>query len=201
MAYNKFTFKQVLKEFNLTFKEVQGLFADAPEAQPTKYLQELLPDYEALATAINTEKAKSELLIAPILLDVRRQLNNQISFFSGVEFDVDKERGLNGFCDFIIAQSPIQQFVSAPVVAIAEAKNDNPQNGFGQCVAEMVAAQIFNEREGTPRAAIYGVSTTGVAWRFLKLEGRQLLIDRSDYYIAELEKILGILIYITGHEG
>lgn len=201
MAYNKFTFKQALKEFNLSFEEVQGLFADAPEAQPTKYLQELLPEYEALATAINTEKAKSELLIAPILLDVRRQLNNRISLFSGVEFDVDKERGLNGYCDFIIAQSPIQQFVSAPVVAIAEAKNDNPQNGFGECVAEMVAAQIFNEREGTARTVIYGVSTTGVAWRFLKLEGKRLLIDRSDYYIAEIEKILGILIYITGHEG
>ena len=80
------------------------------------------------------------------------------------------------------------------------AKNDNPLNGFGQCVAEMVAAQIFNEREGTPRAVIYGVATTGVAWRFLKLEGQQLTIDQGDIYITNLEKILGILIYIVSHE-
>lgn len=200
MAYNKFTFKKALKEFNLSFREVRGLFADVPEVKPTKYLQEILPDYEALATAINTEKAKSEMLVAPILLDVRRQMNNSISLFSGIEFDVDKDRGLNGFCDFLISQSPIQQFVSTPIVAIAEAKNDNPQNGFGQCVAEMVAAQIFNEREGTQREVIYGVSTTGVAWRFLKLEGQQLTIEQNDYYIAELEKILGILIYIVSHE-
>ena len=201
MAYNKFTFKKVLKEFDLSFREVRGLFADVPEVQPTKYLAEVLPEYEALASSINTEKAKSELLIAPILLDVRRQLNNHISLFSGIEFDVDKERGLNGFCDFLLTQSPIQQFVSAPVVAIAEAKNDNPLNGFGQCVAEMVAAQIFNEREGTPREVIYGVATTGAAWRFLKLEGQQLTIDQGDIYITDLDKILGILTYIATHEG
>ncbi len=200
MAYNKFTFKKALKEFNLSLREVPGLFADAPEVQPTKYLQQVLPEYETLASSINTEKAKSELLIAPILVDVRRQLNNSISLFSGIEFDVDKDRGLNGFCDFMITQSPIQQFVSAPIMAIAEAKNDNPLNGFGQCVAEMVAAQIFNEREGTPREVIYGVATTGVAWRFMKLEGQQLTIDQKDYYLTELKKILGILIYIVSHE-
>lgn len=200
MAYNKFTFKRALQEFNLSLREVPGLFADVPEVQPTKFLQELLPDYQALAIASATEKAKSELLIAPILVEVRRQLGNSISLFSGIEFDVDKERGLNGFCDFIISQSPIQQFVSAPIVAVAEAKNDNPLNGFGQCVAEMVAAQIFNEREGNAVNVIYGVSTTGTAWRFLKLEGTQLLLDKSDYYISELEKILGILTYIASHE-
>ncbi len=200
MAYNKFTFKQVLKEFSLSLTETRGLFDEVPEAQPTKYLQDVMPDYEALATAINTEKARSELLIAPILLDVRRQLNNRISLFSGVEFDVDKDRGLNGFCDFLISQSPIQQFISVPIVAIAEAKNDNPQNGFGQCVAEMVAAQIFNEREGAAQDVIYGVATTGIAWRFMKLEGSHLTLDQSDYYIAELEKILGILLHLVGHE-
>ncbi len=200
MAYNKFTFKKALKEFNLSLREVQGLFADVPEVQPTKFLQEMLPDYQELATASATEKAKSELLIAPILVEVRRQLGNSISLFSGIEFDVDKARGLTGFCDFIISQSPIQQFVSAPIVAIAEAKNDNPLNGFGQCVAEMVAAQIFNEREGNSVRVIYGVSTTGTAWRFLKLEGSQVILDKSDYYISELEKILGILTYIASHE-
>lgn len=200
MVYNKFTFKKALKEFNLSLREVQGLFADVPEVQPTKFLQEMLPDYQELATASATEKAKSELLIAPILVEVRRQLGNSISLFSGIEFDVDKDRGLNGFCDFIISQSPIQQFVSAPIVAIAEAKNDNPLTGFGQCVAEMVAAQIFNEREGNSVNVIYGVSTTGTAWRFLKLEGSQVILDKSDYYISELEKILGILTFIASHE-
>ncbi|HEX4948490.1 MAG TPA: hypothetical protein VFZ34_17585 [Blastocatellia bacterium] len=200
MAYDKFTFKMALKEFNLSLREVQGLFADAPEIQPTKYWQEMLPEYKALALSINTGKAKSELLIAPILVDVRRHLNNSISLFSGIEFDVDKDRGLNGFCDFMITQSPIQQFVSAPILAIAEAKNDNPPNGFGQCVTEMVAARIFNEREGTPRETIYCVSTTGTAWRFLKLEGNRVILDNRNYYISELEKILGILIYIVSYE-
>lgn len=201
MAYNRFTLKGALQKFKLSMAEKKDLFAAAPPVLPSQILQTLLSEYTDVATSINTEKARSELLISPILMDVRRHLDNQISLFSGIKFDVDKAQGLNGFCDFLISQSPGQQFVVAPVVVIAEAKNDNPLNGFGQCVAEMVAAQIFNEREGTPRAVIYGVATTGVAWRFLKLEGQQLTIDRSDYYITDLEKILGILTYIASHEG
>jgi hypothetical protein len=54
----------------------------------------------------NSEKARSELIIAPILVDLRRQLNEQISLFSGVDFTVDETKGLNGTCDFIITQSP-----------------------------------------------------------------------------------------------
>lgn len=200
MAYRKFTLKKVVKEFNLSLREERGLFADAPELQSTKLLQEILPEYKALALASNTDKARSELLISPIIMDVRRQLKNSISVFSGIKFDVDKDRGLTGSCDFIISQSPFQQFVCRPVLAIAEAKKGNPLNGFGQCVAEMVAAQIFNEREGNSVNVIYGVSTTGTAWRFLKLEGNQVILDKSDYYISELEKIIGILTYIVSYE-
>lgn len=200
MAYNKFTLKDALQKFKLSISEKKDLFAAAPTVAPSQILQTLLSDYLDVATATNSEKARSELLISPILMDVRRHLDNQISLFSGIKFDVDKAQGLNGFCDFLISQSPGQQLVVAPVVAIAEAKNDNPLNGFGQCVAEMVAAQIFNEQEGTPRKVIYGVSTTGVAWRFLQLEGQQLTIDKSDIYIPELEKILGILVYIVSQK-
>ncbi len=197
MAYNKFTLKGVLQKFQLSMMEKKDLFAVASPVAPSQILQTLLSEYTDVATSTNTEKARSELLISPILMDVRRHLDNQISLFSGIKFDVDKAQGLNGFCDFLISQSPGQQLVVAPVVAIAEAKNDNPLNGFGQCVAEMVGAQIFNEREGTPREVIYGVSTTGVAWRFLKLEGQQLTIDKSDVYITDLEKILGIIVYFV----
>ena len=201
MAYNKFTLKGVLQKFSLSMTEKKDLFAAAQPVAPSQILQTLLSEYTDVATSTNTEKARSELLISPILMDVRRHLDNRISLFSGIKFDVDKAQGLNGYCDFLISQSPGQQFVVAPVVAIAEAKNDNPLNGFGQCIAEMVAAQIFNEREGTPRKVIYGVATTGVAWRFLQLEGQRLTIDQPDIYITDLEKILGVLVYLVSQKG
>ncbi len=64
------------------------------------------------------------------------------------DFNVDSEKGLTGFCDFIISSSSERLFVSAPVMMLVEAKKEDIISGLGQCVAEMVAAQIFNEREG-----------------------------------------------------
>ena len=82
------------------------------------------------------------------------------------------------------------------MLAIVEAKKENITGGLGQCVAAMVAAQLFNERDGSVDMVIYGAVTTGSNWRFLKLEGSTVLIDRPEYYLDRVDKILGILLSI-----
>lgn len=82
-----------------------------------------------------------------------------------------------------------QLVIEAPV----EAKNDNIQSGLGQCMAEIIAAQIFNQRKGKEISTIYGVVTTGTNWKFLALKGQIIEIDLNEYFISELGKILGIL--------
>ena len=57
----------------------------------------------------------------------------------------------------------------------------------------MCAAQLFNEREGNEIPAIYGVITSGTNWKFLKLIGKVVEIDLSEYYLTDVNKILGIL--------
>ena len=131
--------------------------------------------------------------IAFVLLELRSSLNNQMSLFSGIDFDVDKEKNLNGFCDFIISLSTEQLFLTSPVVTIVEAKNENIIAGIGQCLAEMVASQIFNEKEGNDVKNIYGVVTTGSAWKFIKLTNNTALVDKKEYHIEYIEKIMGIL--------
>lgn len=112
----------------------------------------------------------------------------------GVEFNVDKEQALTGFCDFMISLSPEQLFVEAPVIAVVEAKNENIMSGLGQCIAEMVAVQLFNEKESNEVPSTYGVVTSGIGWKFLKLENSTVHIDLSDYSLeSEPEKIIGIL--------
>ena len=71
------------------------------------------------SSAIDTEKARSEFVIAPVLGEVRRGLGTRFALFSGIEFDVDSARGLNGYCDFIFSRASIQIILTAPVVAIA----------------------------------------------------------------------------------
>ncbi len=75
------------------------------------------------------------MIISPILLEVRRKLNYKISLFSGIDFNVDNTRGLNGFCDFLISLSPEQLFIRAPVITLVETKNENLKSCLGQCIA------------------------------------------------------------------
>lgn len=194
MAYNNFTLAKVKEDFGLTVDETQNLFSDIPIIKPSEILTVILQDYIPLATAIGTEKARSEFLIAPILSEVRRQLNYQVSLFSGTDFNVDIEKGLLGYCDFLISASKEQFFISAPVMTIVEAKNENIVSGLGQCIAEMVASQIFNLRHNLEIPVIYGVVTTGTNWRFLTLTENQVCIDMVEYYINQLDKILGIIL-------
>jgi len=137
------------------------------------------------------------MIIAPILMSVRKHLNAQISLFFGIDFTVDAQKGLNGSCDFIISRSPELLILTAPVVTIVEAKEENINAGLGQCVAEMVAAQLFNERKGNNIQTIYGTVTTGTNWKFLKLVGQVIEIDLIEYYISNIGKILYILFNIS----
>lgn len=194
MAYSNFTLDKVQAEFDLILHEDRNLFAEVPGVQPSSHFQQTLDEYLPLATAINTEKARSEFLIAPILAEVRRQTNYQVSLFSGVEFDVERDRALSGICDYIISCAKEQYFIRTPVVIIIEAKNENIKAGLGQCIAAMVAAQLFNERQGTTIPTLYGAVTTGTTWKFITLERQSVCIDLMEYYINQIEKILGILL-------
>ena len=183
----------VKESFDLTFDESRDLFASILPIPPSDYLADVLEDYVPLATAIATEKARSEFLIAPILADVRRQLNNQISLFSGSEFSVEPQQGLQGFCDYVISASKEQLLITAPVLTIVEAKKENIVGGLGQCIASMVAAQLFNQRQNREVPLIYGAVTTGTNWKFLTLQDKTVAIDKIEYYISQVDKILGIL--------
>ncbi|MBP5971260.1 hypothetical protein HW132_00550 [Brasilonema sp. CT11] len=194
MAYSDFNLAKAKNTLGLTLDETRNLFRNVPGVQPSDLLTRLLDENLPLATAINSEKARSEFLIAPILSEVRRQLDYRISLFSGTEFNVEPAQGLSGFCDFLLSASGEQYFISAPVVTVVEAKNENIIAGLGQCAATMLAAQIFNQRAGNDIEVIYGVVTTGTNWKFLTLQQNIVCIDSIEYYIKEVDKILGIFL-------
>lgn len=200
MAYNNFTsFPKAISDLQLTHTE-DHLFESVSEAPLPEHLLLNLEQGSDLALALSTEKAKSEFVIAPLLLHVKTLLKNRIGLFSGVDLNVDNERGLNGVCDFIISRDGRQYVLTAPLIAIVEAKNDNIHNGLGQCVAEMCAAQLFNKQgnqDSVPKIEqIYGCVTIGSAWKFMKLAGNVVTLDIDEYYIDRPQKIVGIFLHI-----
>ncbi len=198
MAYNNFTLTKALSELNLQNEDADLFSSIEPHPLPAP-LQETLEAGRTLALAVNTEKAKSEFIIAPLLLYVRSALKNQISLFSGVDLNVDAERGLVGICDFIISRAKSQHVLTAPLIAIVESKNDNIRDGLGQCIAEMYAAQTFNRIHSPEIERVYGIVTTGSAWKFLKLEGNCVTFDLPEYYIDAPQAIVGIILHIIQH--
>lgn len=197
MAYSNFSIGQLKKAFGLDIRQQTGLFDQVAPVAVSDFLAELLAENVPLAIAISTEKARSEFIVAPMLGEVRKMLRHEISLFSGVDFTVDAEQGLAGVCDFLITRSTQQLAIESPVIALVEAKNDNLKSGLPQCIAEMVAARIFNEREGTPVEPIYGVITTGSLWQFLELAGPTVAVDTHEHAIGDPSKILGILCYMA----
>lgn len=195
MAFGDFSFPQVHQDLGLTVVETD-LFSQVPVLSLREDFLATLAEGATLALAINTEKAKSEFIIAPLLLELRRMMGGMFGLFSGVELDVDPARGLNGICDFILSKATQQFILSAPLVAIVEAKNDNLRNGLGQCIAAMYAAELYNQRSGNDIPAVFGVVTTGSAWKFLRLEQSVLTLDLKEYYIDNAGKILGVLKHI-----
>jgi hypothetical protein len=194
MAYSDFSMAKFIDEFHdLKVTEAKDLFADISEVKASEKLISTLQETTDLALSISTEKARSEGIIFPILLELRRKAENKISLFSGSEFNVDSSKGLNGYCDFIISLSPIQLKINAPVLIVVEAKNENIKTGLGQCMAAMLAAQIFNDQAGNRIDTIYGAVTIGNIWQFLKLHNKEMIIDLTNYYLPQLDKILGIL--------
>jgi hypothetical protein len=199
MAFRDFSFPEVRQTLGLNLAEADLFKGAASLDLPAAFLERMRGDI-ALALAINTEKARSEFIIAPVLSELRRLLGGSFGLFSGVEFDVDSSRGLNGYCDFILTRSPLQSVLTAPVVAIVEAKNDNLRTGLGQCIAAMVAAREFNATSSSTVTVIHGVVTTGSAWKFLRLSGANVTLDVGEYFIAELGRIMGILAIILKAE-
>ncbi len=176
MAYTQFKkLDQLRKAFGIEDIQQRWVIQPLPAITVSNHLLETLQD--AVEEALQTEKAKSEYVIAPILKELRRKNPNKFSSFSGYELSVDKERGLTGFCDFILSAVPHKAAITAPIFCLVEAKRDDIEKGWAQCGAEMFAAKLYNQQEGKDRRVIYGCVTNAFTWCFLKLEDNTLFID------------------------
>lgn len=196
MSYKDFDISKVKDKFDLTLVGDECFLPEIEPVSPNPYLLEFLEESIPLAIAMGSDKARSELIISPILFEVRKLLNREISFFSGEEFNVDANLGLTGFCDFIVSLSPEQLCIEAPALVIIEAKKENFKDALGQCIAQMLAAQKFNEKNDESVLVVYGSVTNGNLWSFLKLEEDIVTIDFTEYSIFPVERLLGILVWM-----
>jgi hypothetical protein len=198
MAFSDFDLRRAVDTFGLQEERDTDLFGDVPALTPSAFVRVWLDEFAPVALGVNSERARSEFIIAPVLAEARRRAVGPANVLPGITLDVDRARGLSGNCDYIISRSPEYYYLRAPLMAVVEAKREDLIGGLGQCAAAMVAINLFNEKEGETLPAVYGCVTSGSNWRFLRLAGTRLNIDRQEYYLHEVGKVIGIFVHLLG---
>ncbi len=189
MAYSDFTIENVGEKLGIT-TEYASLFPNVQLVSPPTWLVETLERYAP--SAMGSEKARSEFILAPVLIAARELSGKRYAVYSGQRLDLDASRGLNGETDFLMAIAPAGLPVKPPLITVVEAKKGDLELGLGQCAAEMIAAREFNERAHNPTRSIYGCVSNGQLWQFLRLEKQCITMDLDFYGLKELDKILGV---------
>lgn len=198
MTFSDFTLRSALRDFGLTEERDTDLFADVPPLEPSPFLRVWLDEFAPVAIGVGSEFARNAYIIAPFLAEAKRRAAGPANVLPGLTLDVDKARGLSGFCDYVITRTPELYFLRGPLAAVVEAKREDVIGGLGQCAASMVAIREFNDKDGTPVPAVYGAVTSGTVWPFLRLADAVLSIDRQEYHFRNPAPIVGILVHIAG---
>jgi hypothetical protein len=192
MPYSQFKIRDLSSKLGLNIQKGDIVFPDTlPQIQPSAWLQQTLA--MSRRVALTSEKARSELLVSPILMELLNRNNYAFSVLSGVNLDVDTQQGLNGECDFILAALPNLLDISSPIFALVEAKDNDIDQGIPQCAAQMYGARLYNMQENLDSDIIWGCVTTGTEWQFLRLEGTQITANTDLYHLSQLPILLGIL--------
>ena len=196
MAYPDFTLDLVETDLGVG-QRIGPIFADLPETPPPPWLADQLA--RGMELALVSEKARSEFIVVPILLAVRELSGGRVSILSGPRLDVDPLRRLSGECDFLLSLSEPLPRLRSPLLVVLEAKRNDIDAGLGPCAAQMVAAQLFNERAEQLGRPVFGCVTTGEDWQFLRLDGQELVIDPSRRYIKRVGAVLAALLAAVEH--
>ncbi len=159
--------------------------------RPSKWLLETLE--RANNTGYNNEKSRSERLVSPILIELHEKNKGLFTLHSGVNLNVDEKLGLNGECDFVLSYDQNTDYLHAPIFCITEAKKQDMEGGTIQCGFQLIAAKQYNEKESHYFETLYGCTSSGVEWRFIKMTGNQIVADRTHYTIENLPRLLGVL--------
>jgi len=192
MTYSDFTLERVANEFDLEVRR-SSLFAEVTPLVMSHWLEQTLALTRQFTSSSASEKARSELIVMPLLLEIANRNPGQFAIYSGKNLEVDRDRGLVGECDFILALGEMTDIITRPICCLVEAKKQDLEVGIGQCAAQMVAVQRFNQRRYPNLETIFGCVTTGEMWQFLQLRDRDLQIDNRLYFINEIPLILGCL--------
>ena len=195
MSFNKYkSIADVLQEFPLTYKEKN--FVEQVPIETDPYFQSRLDFILKEGVVFNSEYAICESIIQPILVELWRKYADKLLLWSHQPLNYDDN--LSGIPDYIVAQRSTRGkiILEQPYLIIVEAKKDNFEEGWGQCLAELVAAQKINNNQNS---RLFGIVSNGKLWEFGLLQGIDFTKNVKYYVLEDLQALMEALDFIFSH--
>ena len=187
MAFSDFkTISEVQEKFRITYSE-----DDFVKAEPSTPSTEFLRDFEFTREHINvfaSEASRCEAIIFPVLKESYKAYADRYALW--IKQSIAYDDILNGVPDYFIStRSELgKTVVGSPLILLVEAKKNDFEQGWGQCLAELVTAQKINDDTAFP---VFGIVTDGTLWQFGRLIGDTFTQNRTDFALANLPTLFG----------
>jgi hypothetical protein len=191
MAFGNF---KSLREVALTYQvsvAVDSFLQPIPVPVDERFQTELTWAQQNVDVRMS-EASICEFLIAPVLKQVWKPYSDVLLIWSHIPLGV--EDPLIGVPDYFFSRrSPLGLVQDQPYVIVVEAKKDDFDAGWGQCLAAMLAAQRMND---APTRPVYGCVSNGSLWQFGKLEQRHFTKEIQEYVLSDLPGLFAAWNYI-----
>jgi hypothetical protein len=192
MAFSDFkSIAEVQEEYQIKYTEAD--FIEYLDLKPSEQFLKEVEFNEQNIDIFTSEASRCENVIYPILREVYKSFANQYALWSHKSITYDSK--LTGTPDYLFStKSELGKTVLGfPLVVVVEAKQNNFTEGWGQCLAELVAAQKLHQEENLP---VYGIVTDGELWQFGKLVLKQFTKQKTRVTVSDLTKLFGAIGFI-----
>ncbi|WP_394794970.1 hypothetical protein [Armatimonas sp.] len=192
MAFSDYkNISQTQKEFGIAYREERFLFAE-PVLPPEAFLRDL-EFSRANMDIFTSEASRTELVISPLLREAYKRFYERYAFW--IQKPLNYSEKLSGIPDYLIATKSAlgKTVLETPLVVVVEAKKNDFEQGWGQCLAELIAAQKLNDNPSLP---VFGIVTDGELWKFGKLIGTEFVLETTSYTLTDLPELFGVLLHI-----
>jgi hypothetical protein len=188
MAFSDYkSLAQVQEEFQIKYQEA-NFVVPLPLQVPALFWEEFNFNLTAM-DAFSSEAARCELVIFPMLREIYKRYHHQSALWVQKTFVVDEKLG--GTPDYLLSRKSElgKNVLGLPLLLLVEAKRNDFEQGWGQCLAELVAADRWNQQA----RPVYGIVTDGKLWEFGRLEHPIFTKNSASYTITDLNTLFSVL--------
>ena len=187
MAFSDFkTISEVQEKFNIKYSYSD--FFDVEAKDPSEQFLKELEFSQQHFDFLSSEGSRCEVVIFPILREIYKDYTENYGLW--VKKSITYDEILNGTPDYLVATKSELGItvVGTPLIMMVEAKKNDFEQGWGQCLAEMVAAQKMNDNPDFP---LYGIVTDGITWQFGRLVADAFTRNRTNFSLDNVPNLFG----------